>query len=78
MKRLVDGAALVAILLAIVAVRVVWSSRGEWKAAQATQGDAQLTHLGVGDRLRHRRVQSKVLKVFSVRRSHCRINSRPS
>jgi hypothetical protein len=51
MKRLVDVVALVAIVLAIVAVRVVWSSRGEWRAATATQGDEQLVHLGRAARL---------------------------
>ncbi|HWE30590.1 MAG TPA: hypothetical protein VHB97_21435, partial [Polyangia bacterium] len=51
MKRLVDIAALAAIVLAIVAVRVVWSSRGEWRAATATQGDEQLVHLGRAARL---------------------------
>jgi hypothetical protein len=43
--------ALVAILLAIVAVRVVWSSRGEWRAAVASQGDEEILHLGRAARL---------------------------
>ena len=51
MKRLVDIAALAAIVLAIVAARVVWSSRGEWRAATAAQGDEQLVHLGRAARL---------------------------
>lgn len=52
MTRVVRGAALVAILLAIVAVRVVWSSRGEWRAAvSSTGGDDEIAHLGRAARL---------------------------
>jgi hypothetical protein len=43
--------ALLAILAAIVAVRVVWSSRGEWRAAQAAAGDDEIVHLGRAARL---------------------------
>ncbi|HWE30560.1 MAG TPA: hypothetical protein VHB97_21280 [Polyangia bacterium] len=43
--------ALMAILCAIVAVRVVWSSRGEWRAAAAASGDDELAHLGRAARL---------------------------
>ena len=43
--------ALVAMLLAIVAARVVWSSRGEWRAASAATGDDELAHLGRAARL---------------------------
>ena len=44
--------ALFAILLAIVAVRVVWSSRGEWRAARRPRrGDDEIVHLGRAARL---------------------------
>lgn len=46
-----QAVALLAILLAIVAVRVVWSSRGEWRAAQAATGDDEIMHLGRAARL---------------------------
>jgi hypothetical protein len=49
--RAVRAAALVAVLLAIVAARVVWSSRGEWKAATAATGDEEIAHLGRAARL---------------------------
>lgn len=42
---------LFAILLAIVAVRVVWSSRGEWRAAVNSAGDDEIAHLGRAARL---------------------------
>jgi len=51
MKRAVRAGALVAVLLAIVAARVVWSSRGEWKAATAATGDEEIAHLGRAARL---------------------------
>jgi hypothetical protein len=51
MKRAVRACALVAVLLAIVAARVVWSSRGEWKAATAATGDEEIAHLGRAARL---------------------------
>lgn len=51
MRGAVQALALIAILLAIVAVRVVWSSRGEWRAAQAATGDDELVHLGRAARL---------------------------
>jgi hypothetical protein len=47
----VRAGALVAVLLAIVAARVVWSSRGEWRAAAAATGDEELAHLGRAARL---------------------------
>jgi hypothetical protein len=47
----VQALALVAILVAIVAARVVWSSRGEWRAAVAATGDDELAHLGRAARL---------------------------
>ena len=46
-----QAVALVAMLLAIVAARVVWSSRGEWRAASAATGDDELAHLGRAARL---------------------------
>jgi len=51
MRGAVQALALLAILAAIVAVRVVWSSRGEWRAAQATTGDDEIVHLGRAARL---------------------------
>ena len=51
MKGVVRALALFAILLSIVAVRVVWSSRGEWRAAIAATGDDELLHLGRAARL---------------------------
>jgi hypothetical protein len=51
MKGAVRVVALFAILLAIVAVRVVWSSRGEWRAAIAATGDDEILHLGRAARL---------------------------
>ncbi|MDB4968237.1 MAG: hypothetical protein JWN44_3926 [Myxococcales bacterium] len=51
MRQLFQGAAVVAILLAIVTVRVVWSSHGEWRAAQALGGDDEIAHLGRAARL---------------------------
>jgi len=49
--RVVQAAAIVAILVAIVVVRVVWSSRGEWRAASSATGDDELLHLGRAARL---------------------------
>ena len=51
MRGAVQALALLAILAAIVAVRVVWSSRGEWRAAQAASGDDEIAHLGRAARL---------------------------
>jgi len=51
MKGAVRVVGLFAILLAIVAVRVVWSSRGEWRAAVSSSGEAEITHLGRAARL---------------------------
>ena len=51
MKTLGRALGLAALALAIVSVRVVWSSRGEWKAAQSSTGDEQLAHLGRAARL---------------------------
>ena len=51
MRGAVRALALFAILLAIVAVRVVWSSRGEWRAAASASGDDELMHLGRAARL---------------------------
>jgi hypothetical protein len=47
----VQAGAIVAVLLAIVAARVVWSSRGEWRAATAATGDEEIAHLGRAARL---------------------------
>jgi hypothetical protein len=47
----VQALALLAILAAIVAVRVVWSSHGEWRAAAAATGDDEIVHLGRAARL---------------------------
>lgn len=51
MRGVAQALALFAILAAIVAVRVVWSSRGEWRAAQAAAGDDEIAHLGRAARL---------------------------
>jgi hypothetical protein len=51
MTRVARVVALVAILFAIVATRVVWSSRGEWRAATAATGDDEIAHLGRAARL---------------------------
>ncbi len=51
MKGALRASALLAILLAIVATRVVWSSRGEWRAATAATGDDEIAHLGRAARL---------------------------
>ncbi|HEY2748379.1 MAG TPA: hypothetical protein VGL86_27335 [Polyangia bacterium] len=51
MRGAVRVVGLFAILLAIVAVRVVWSSRGEWRAAVAESGDQEIVHLGRAARL---------------------------
>ncbi len=51
MKGAVRVVGLFAILLAIVAVRVVWSSRGEWRAAAGVSGDDEIVHLGRAARL---------------------------
>ena len=57
MRGALRAIALFAILLAIVAARVVWSSRGEWRAAvaaatnEAGGGDAEIVHLGRAARL---------------------------
>jgi hypothetical protein len=51
MSRALQAASVVALLLAIVTVRVVWSSHGEWRAAQAASGDDEIAHLGRAARL---------------------------
>jgi hypothetical protein len=51
MKSVVRGVALVLLCLAIMTVRVVWSSRAEWKEGEASTGDARLLHLGRAARL---------------------------
>lgn len=51
MKTFARAAAVVAVALAIVTVRVVWSSRAEWKAAESAQGDERVAHLGRAARL---------------------------
>jgi hypothetical protein len=51
MRGAIRAVSFFAILLAIVAVRVVWSSRGEWRAAIAASGDDELVHLGRAARL---------------------------
>jgi len=50
-RTLGRGLGLFALALAIVSVRVVWSSRGEWKQAQSSTGDEQVAHLGRAARL---------------------------
>jgi hypothetical protein len=49
--KLLRGAAIGLALLAIVTVRVVWSSRTEWKAAQSSMGEEQRLHLSRAARL---------------------------
>ena len=52
LRRVVEAVVLVAILLSIVAARVVWSSRGEWRAAVAAAGgEDEIVHLGRAARL---------------------------
>jgi hypothetical protein len=51
MNRALKAAAVFAILLAIVVVRVVWSSRSEWRAAQSAHGDDEVLRLGRAARL---------------------------
>jgi hypothetical protein len=51
MTRGLRAVAFVCLLLAIVAARVVWSSRGEWRAAVAATGDDEIAHLGRAARL---------------------------
>jgi hypothetical protein len=51
MTRAVRAVALVCVLFAIVAARVVWSSRGEWRVAIAATGDDEIMHLGRAARL---------------------------
>jgi hypothetical protein len=50
-RRMRDIAVLVGATLAIVAARVVWSSRGEYRAAVQSSGDDQVAHLGRAARL---------------------------
>jgi hypothetical protein len=45
------GLALVLVCLAIVTVRVVWSSRVQWRAAQSASGDERIAALGRAARL---------------------------
>jgi hypothetical protein len=51
MRRVAVVAAVVALALAMLAVRVVWSSRRELGAAEAAVGDARITRLGLAARL---------------------------
>jgi hypothetical protein len=51
LKSALKAAALVLIALALVTVRVVWSSHSEWKAAEAATGEQRLVHLGRAARL---------------------------
>jgi hypothetical protein len=51
MRGAVQALALFMVLLGVVAVRVVWSSRGEWRAAASATGDDELAHLGRAARL---------------------------
>jgi hypothetical protein len=51
MKTAVQASAMVAICLALVTVRVVWSSRTEWRTAESSTGDDRLAHLGRAARL---------------------------
>jgi hypothetical protein len=50
-RRLLEAAALTAICLALVVVRVVWSARVEWQAARAQSGDEEVRALGRAARL---------------------------
>jgi hypothetical protein len=49
--KILRGAAIVTALLAIVAARVVWSSRTEWKEAQSAAGGEKILHLSRAARL---------------------------
>jgi hypothetical protein len=51
MRGLARGAALAVVVVAIVVVRVVVSARGEWRAAQYSDGEARVVHLGRAARL---------------------------
>lgn len=46
MKRAALVIALGAIAILLLGARVVWSSRVEWRAAQATSGEEEVAHLG--------------------------------
>ena len=46
MKTVLRAVALVSIVLAMVTVRVLWQSRAEWKAAESSQADQRILHLG--------------------------------
>jgi hypothetical protein len=50
-RAIVRGLALAAICLALVTVRVVWSSRTEWRAAESASGDERIAHLGRAARM---------------------------
>ena len=50
-RTIAQLAGLVIACLAIVTVRVVWSSRGEWREAQSSTGDERIAHLGRAARL---------------------------
>ncbi len=50
-RKLARAAALIAIILAMVTVRVIWSSRSEWHAASSATGDDRIAHLGRAARL---------------------------
>jgi hypothetical protein len=51
LSRVSRGVALVLLALAMATVRVVWSSRVEWKAAAAAEGEQRIAHLGRAARL---------------------------
>jgi hypothetical protein len=51
LKTALKSIALVLVALAMVVVRVLWSSHSEWQAASASQGEERLTHLGRAARL---------------------------
>lgn len=51
MRGALQALALLAILGAVAAARVVWSSRAHWRASQAVADDAQLEELGRAARL---------------------------
>jgi hypothetical protein len=51
MSAAVRAVALTLICLALVTVRVVWSSRSAWQAAQSATGDERTTELGRAARL---------------------------
>jgi hypothetical protein len=50
-KKILQSLALVAIALAMIVVRVVWSSRSEWRAAESPDQRERIVHLGRAARL---------------------------